>query len=330
MASDPDPYSGAVIIRRIAPFAVGACLAFPLVVLPPPDENLWAVNVAALITLLIIGLGLFAPWGRLPAGARAVLPLAYFLAIALLRDAEGGAASGYGTLVLLPILWLALYGTRRQLLLSLAAMTAIFVIPIFWQGGDSYPSSEWRRALLWLSVAPVVGFTVQGLVVELRQRSQQLRDVARTDALTGLPNRRAWEEELPLELSRARRAGRPLCVAILDLDHFKAFNDNCGHQAGDRLLKETASAWRVQLRDVDFLARYGGEEFGLLLPNCSVEDACEVVERVRAAITEGQTCSAGVASWDGSEPPEALLRRADEALYQAKDRGRDRAVTSVG
>jgi diguanylate cyclase (GGDEF)-like protein len=113
---------------------------------------------------------------------------------------------------------------------------------------------------------------------------------------------------------------------MLDLDHFKDFNDKLGHQAGDRLLKASAAAWRTQLRATDTLTRYGGEEFAIVLPNCSPEDATELLERVRTATPAGQTASAGVASWDGVENPAILISRADAALYEAKEAGRDRVV----
>lgn len=156
---------------------------------------------------------------------------------------------------------------------------------------------------------------------------ERLERMARTDDLTGLPNRRAWEEELPRELARAWREGTPLCVAMLDLDRFKRYNDSNGHQAGDRLLKEAAGAWQAAVRPYDFLARYGGEEFSLILPGCELQDAVAVVERLRHA-TPGETCSAGVAAWDGEEHPEGLVGRADVALYEAKRLGRDRTVGS--
>jgi diguanylate cyclase (GGDEF)-like protein len=159
--------------------------------------------------------------------------------------------------------------------------------------------------------------------VELLSR---LESIARTDDLTGLPNRRAWEEELPRELLRSQRASRPLCVAMIDLDHFKEFNDERGHQAGDRFLKQAAAAWDEELRGTDFLARYGGEEFALALPGCTPEEAVEVAGRMRAATPEGETCSIGIACWDGVEDAPALLGRADAALYEAKRRGRDISV----
>src|SRR5215211_4092649 len=105
--------------------------------------------------------------------------------------------------------------------------------------------------------------------------------LARTDPLTGVPNRRVWEEELPRELDRARRMGTGLCLAMIDLDDFKSYNDRFGHQAGDQVLKEAAGAWRAEVRSTDLLARYGGEEFVLLLPACALDDAVRIVERLR-------------------------------------------------
>ncbi|HEV3000800.1 MAG TPA: sensor domain-containing diguanylate cyclase [Solirubrobacteraceae bacterium] len=145
---------------------------------------------------------------------------------------------------------------------------------------------------------------------------------ARTDELTALPNRRAWDEAVVREISRAERTGRPLCMALLDLDHFKAYNDAHGHQAGDAHLRRTAAAWRRELRAIDVLARYGGEEFGILLPDCDLAQAQEVLDRVRAATPNRQTASAGVVRWDGRETPDSLLARADAAMYRAKHAGR--------
>jgi diguanylate cyclase (GGDEF)-like protein len=154
----------------------------------------------------------------------------------------------------------------------------------------------------------------------------QLQSSARTDALTGLPNRRVWDEDLEREISRARRHGGNLCLAMLDLDRFKAFNDHHGHQGGDQLLAATAIAWRPVLRTTDTLARYGGEEFAVLLPHSDEEGAMTVVGRLLEVVPLGQSASAGVAVWDGKESASELLARADAALYQAKGAGRARAL----
>ncbi|MDX6581983.1 MAG: hypothetical protein QOI10_1167 [Solirubrobacterales bacterium] len=156
----------------------------------------------------------------------------------------------------------------------------------------------------------------------------QLEHLARTDALTGLPNRRHWEQQLPRELARAWRDEHPICVAMLDLDHFKAYNDRRGHQAGDALLREASVAWRTALRPYDILARYGGEEFSVILPGCDLADAFVLVERLRTFTPDGESCSAGIAEWNPEEQPEALVGRADAALYRAKRSGRDRVITA--
>jgi diguanylate cyclase (GGDEF)-like protein len=167
------------------------------------------------------------------------------------------------------------------------------------------------------------------LLRQVERQALQLRELARVDELTGLPNRRAWTVELPSAIELARRDLTPLSVAMVDLDHFKRFNDEYGHQAGDRLLKSAAAAWREQLRAVDHLARYGGEEFILLLPNADAGAASEVIDRLRAATPAGQTFSSGVATWDGGETSDELVARADVALYAAKQAGRDRTVVAA-
>jgi diguanylate cyclase (GGDEF)-like protein len=117
-----------------------------------------------------------------------------------------------------------------------------------------------------------------------------------------------------------------VCVAVLDLDRFKQFNDSYGHPAGDRLLKEASAAWHGALRAVDTIARFGGEEFTVLLPGADATAALAVLERALAATPLGQTFSAGVAAWDGIETSDQLIERADAALYEAKDGGRNRIV----
>ena len=158
-------------------------------------------------------------------------------------------------------------------------------------------------------------------VISRADALDHLSDEALTDALTGLPNRRAWERHL----RQLSAAGQRLAVGMIDLDHFKEFNDTYGHPAGDRLLKETAAAWRDQLRPGDVLARVGGEEFGLLLLDCDAPTASEVVDRLREQVTHNRTCSAGIAIKEFDETPGAAVERADAALYQAKAQGRNQS-----
>jgi diguanylate cyclase (GGDEF)-like protein len=193
------------------------------------------------------------------------------------------------------------------------------------RGADAQPM------LIALTSAALFGLVVRrmsGLVRRVEDQAAELARAARTDALTGAPNRRAWDEQLAIELARAARTGAPVSIAMLDLDHFKAYNDRLGHQAGDVMLRRTTDAWRAQLRSIDVLARYGGEEFGVILPGCGAEEAAAIVERLRIATPDGETSSAGVAAWDGTESAELLFARTDRALYAAKRSGRDRTVVA--
>ena len=168
-----------------------------------------------------------------------------------------------------------------------------------------------------------------GVLEERHTLLRSLETLALTDQLTGLPNRRAWEDTLSRELARAARDTLPVCVAVLDVDGFKGYNDDRGHLAGDALLSQAADAWRSELRGGDVLARYGGDEFAALIPGRALDTAVVVVERLRRAAPEGCTCSAGVAMWDGAESATDLFGRADAALYVAKHSGRNQLAAAT-
>jgi diguanylate cyclase (GGDEF)-like protein len=184
-----------------------------------------------------------------------------------------------------------------------------------------------ERARISLSVAAAtLAGVFLGRVIERRRMLASAAKIALTDPLTGLGNRRAWEEELRREVARARRNSHRLALVMLDLDHFKELNDSQGHQAGDTVLAEAAASWRNAVRTTDFLARYGGDEFAMLLPDCPDEYGETVLERIRTAIPPGCSASAGIAYWNGAETAQSLLARADAALYEAKRAGRNTAV----
>lgn len=174
----------------------------------------------------------------------------------------------------------------------------------------------------------------------LRATHGELEQKTRTDELTGLFNRRHLDAALEGELERARRENAPLGVLMLDLDHFKAFNDRFGHPQGDALLRAVADLLREQLRPTDTVARYGGEEFTVLLPRSPRTEAIRIAERLRRRLSELRagpaqattTGSFGLATWpeDGDKAAE-LIAAADAALYEAKRLGRDQiALASVG
>ncbi|MCI2238647.1 diguanylate cyclase [Paenibacillus sp. TRM 82003] len=157
----------------------------------------------------------------------------------------------------------------------------------------------------------------------------QLAVAAERDPLTGLANRRRWDEATSKEIARTVRSGLPLSFCLIDLDHFKRYNDTQGHLAGDDLLQEFAVAASGCLREVDTLARWGGEEFVLALPGCSVAGARAVADRIRAAVPRGQTCTIGVAQWQPGLSAAEVIALADLALYEGKEAGRNTTVVST-
>jgi diguanylate cyclase (GGDEF)-like protein/PAS domain S-box-containing protein len=193
----------------------------------------------------------------------------------------------------------------------------IGVLVVYWREPMA-SVSERIRSLLELFATQASG------VVERADLMSRLEFLARTDSLTGLANRRSLEESLIGELARAERSGLALSVVMLDLDHFKAYNDEHGHQAGDHLLRELAVAWGRELRPADTLARFGGEEFLAVLPGTGIVAARAVADRLRGSMPSGSTTSAGVATWEWHETMVDLVARADAALYEAKRLGRDR------
>ncbi|AGL81895.1 GGDEF domain-containing protein [Pseudomonas protegens] len=167
-----------------------------------------------------------------------------------------------------------------------------------------------------------------------REHLEEQRQKALIDPLTGLPNRAAWSERLEHEVGQWQQHGNSLLLAMLDLDHFKRINDNYGHLAGDKVLKIIANVLRKRLRGSDFIARFGGEEFVLLLPNTPWPVGVRIVEALRAAIEacpfhfKGEpvtiTVSVGLSAFKAGDRSDLVIKRADQALYRAKDAGRNR------
>ncbi|MGS2722395.1 sensor domain-containing diguanylate cyclase [Porticoccus sp. GXU_MW_L64] len=169
---------------------------------------------------------------------------------------------------------------------------------------------------------------------DISQINSELQALSLSDELTGLRNRRAFEQELKREFAIYKRYEAPLSVLLLDLDNFKNINDNYGHQIGDKALKTVAQLMLPVVRDSDLLARYGGEEFAVLLPNTTRAAACQAAERIRRAVSSNYCCpqeltvSIGVASAEPTTQNMAqLVKQADDALYRAKNEGRNRVCS---
>lgn len=214
----------------------------------------------------------------------------------------------------------------------------LLAAPVF-TGGTMHPWwALWVRVLFVLA-AVLMSLVLFCLAVAVARRRQELETLVRTDALTGLANRREFMTQLEREAHRQARSGRPMSLVLLDVDHFKQVNDRWGHPVGDQVLARIAALLKAHTREqVDIAARYGGEEFVLLLPDTGVNEACLVAEKIAVRLRSERfivddqafhvTQSVGIAQVvDGHA--DLALRAADRNLYQAKQAGRDRMVASV-
>lgn len=227
---------------------------------------------------------------------------------------------------------------RRDLLL-------LNVLPVVVIGAVMYAAGLDRFAVInaWVFIALAIAVSLLlARVFEAANRrafalEQQLMREARTDALTGLLNRRALEEFAQLELKRGDRFATPLSAILCDIDHFKAINDRDGHAAGDRVIRAVGERLRAELRETDAFGRWGGEEFIAILPDTPAAAAQVLAERMRAAIEAGPvgdggprvTMSLGVAQRAPGGEWDLLVKAADEALYRAKAQGRNRVVVTA-
>lgn len=229
---------------------------------------------------------------------------------------------------------------------ALKADPELCMIPVLFLSGSSTPEDKVKG----LDLGAVDYVTKPFDAFELRARvraalrTKHLQDLliehASLDPLTELPNRRALMERLRQEWARMQRHGGSLAFIMADIDHFKRVNDTYGHLVGDRLLREVARTIARECRDADLPARYGGEEFAVLVPDETAEGAARLAERCRRKIEEirlvanrqslSATVSFGVADGTGLELPEALIQRADKALYEAKAAGRNTVHCPAG
>lgn len=280
--------------------------------------------ISAVIDVSLVSLGLLAYWligEPLVTSNSRVIFECYFLAIgasALRYDARVTALAGITAIT-------------EHFLLSWLAATSVRVrtgLPDSAAYGEFSWSSQVSRAVVLLCMTFVA--------LELVRRAQRLRNLSTGDRLTGLFNRAYAEEYLNSEVLRTARNSSALVIGMLDVDHFKAFNDSHGHAAGDAALKHVASALRSKLRRTDLIARYGGEEFLIVLPGTGLARGLEKLEEIRVHIAlnevilprgvrEKFTVSIGVASWgDDGRTVDKLLDVADARLYVAKNAGRNR------
>lgn len=267
--------------------------------------------VPLLWTLAALGLGgaaaMWATGPRLPDPAvhGAVLLETTLLGVLAWRSATAVGIIGFGPVVIAIGLYAAQFFSLRDARLHVAALIASFSL-----GAVAAAPSGFVVPWVTLVVATALLTELQGRV------AARLRSAAATDPLTGVANRRAWEDEAERHLARATRTGEPLAFVLIDLDNFKDVNDRLGHSAGDELLRDLAAEWSSHLRKADLLGRYGGDEFVLCLPATDIDGTQETLERLQAS--HPFSWSAGVAAAGREDTLASVLGRADEELYRQK------------
>jgi diguanylate cyclase (GGDEF)-like protein len=295
-------------------FMGGTCGVVTFLTARDADINMvagWSITSAAYLMVLVMWWGGSVLPERAPPIAAAVGTVMVSFAICV------GGATG-GAVFPLIYVWGALYSftffTRRMAIAQICLIAAGFITAAHISG---HVPPAYVIAVLFtiMAQAPFVRFLVSEIV-----------ELGRVDPLTGIANRRAFDEQMEYVRRDVQRSGRSNAVVIVDIDHFKEYNDNRGHLDGDQFLRDVTTVWKGVLRDNDLLARFGGEEFILLLRDCSMEGALECADRIRSVVPGGMTCSAGVAAFQKDEDAETLIARVDLALYRAKTGGRNQTI----
>jgi diguanylate cyclase (GGDEF)-like protein len=296
------------------------------------DDDVLLVAAAA---SALLAAGLLVAFDNIPADAfHPIVALA--TAIATAAAYGWGTESAYGPL---PYVWVTVFAfyffTRGAALVHLALMAAAYALALVLEDPVENPLDGWVATVATLLV---VGLFVSMVREHIAALVGRLSDAAHSDHLTGLLNRRGFQNVFDSELERARRADQALSLIVGDLDHFKAVNDAHGHAAGDEVLTRVAGAIAGAKRGFDSAARVGGEEFAVLAPDCDEHGAFMLAERIRAAVHEALvardpgtslTISFGISTFPlHGQSADALLRTADQALYAAKRLGRNRSVIS--
>ncbi len=300
-------------IGQILVFAVGVvvCVTAPLLGLS--DQEWLILGLVSVVMALILGVSFAVPWHSIRPEWTLAFPLGIFAAIPALSLGGHQLGAPYGGVFVLCFAYTGLTQSARTNLWLLPPGAAAYVA-----ANDNWSAAMAIRLTIVVSVWLLLSQLLRALTVRNEALTEALRASAHTDPLTGLANRR----DLDLHLGRATVGDT---LILCDLDHFKRFNDEHGHLAGDRLLRDFGLLLRAMLRDGDFAARYGGEEFALLLPGTDPDTARIVLRRLHekwALLRPDVTFSAGVATWGSAV--DLTLEAADQALYAAKAGGRNR------
>jgi diguanylate cyclase (GGDEF)-like protein len=294
-APTPDPYAGGDHDNalRIGMVIWGLLVALTVVLLPfsPPTDPIGTAGWLVAAVLLLLGAGvvyamrarLFSTWGSLE-----VVIYAFLLGVGVMQWLGGGIAAPYERLLLLPILFAAAIQPPRKIAAFMGAVLLVMAAPFVYDGWNSAEAgSSVATYVVWCALAVAGNLLMSGVRLQrlaLAAEEAQAREEARVDALTGLYNRRAFDEMLQQEVYRARRLGIPLTMAMVDVENFKEINDRWSYAEGDRCLQEISAALRGALRDPDLCFRWGGDEFAVILTGTAHEDTEQVADRMQGQV----------------------------------------------
>jgi diguanylate cyclase (GGDEF)-like protein len=297
-AKQADPYAGAdlELTRRLGSWfwMVNSLLAVLLWPFSPIDGQIgeagWLIGDVLVIAAITFALLLRSP--RMPLGFSGVLTSCYFGAagIAVMQWLAGGETAPYDGLLLNQLLLVAATNPARRLLTFIGFTGALLIAPLAYGGWDSATAAKViSEFIVWTPLAFLVFMMMSNIRAQrlaMRRGEEQAREEARLDELTGICNRRAFEERIMDEISRSDRMETPLCMAMGDIEYFKEINDRFGHLEGDEALRCVARTIDGELRTPDRVFRWGGDEFALLLPGTALEDANVLVKRLQTAVAE--------------------------------------------
>jgi len=299
-------------------FFVGGAFAAVALVLPHPDGSyVVGIGIVAASAFAASCILLVAPAPRLPI---AVFHLflasgSALISLAIYWWRPGEIASSVAMIYVWVLLYAFYYFDLAAAIVHVVVVGGAFGAVLAIQPGHDAAATHW---IVTVGTAAVAGVLIGRL-------SRRVGASAALDGLTGIANRRSFEQALEDELNRCARTGRSVSVAMIDLDCFKQLNDEGGHEAGDRALVSLAETWKHHTRKSDLLARYGGDEFALIMRDCDAAGAEEGVHRLVLAAPK-YPCTVGIATWDRAEGPHDIVNRADTALYRGKSNGRGQIV----
>ena len=308
----PEQPSG---VGQLLVFAVGllVCATAPLLVRTDREWLTLGLTAGAMAGILVVSF--LVPWQAVRREWTLAFPLGIFAAIAVLSTGGHRLGAPYGGVFVLCFAYTGLTQSARVNLVLVPPAVAAYLA-----AQDDWSAAVGIRVIIVISVWMLLSQLLRAMTARNDALTEALRVSAHTDPLTGLANRRG----LDLQLGRARDGDT---LILCDLDHFKHFNDEHGHLAGDRLLRDFGLLVRAMLRENDIAARFGGEEFALLLRATDPEQAKVLLSRLRekwALLQPDVTFSAGLAAWAASDAPDVTIDAADQALYAAKEHGRNR------